>query len=131
MAIVKLLNYEEASPEAQAVFDDIKATRNVPDVNNFWKALANQPQNLQRTWQNVKEVMGNGEIDSMTKEMIYIAVSIMNNCDYCVHTHTAAAKSKGMTDGQYQELMAVIALASTTNAYANGLKVPLDPQFLR
>ena len=131
MATVKLLNYEEASPEAQAVFDDIKATRNVPDVNNFWKALANQPQNLQRTWQNVKEVMGNGEIDSMTKEMIYIAVSIVNNCDYCVHTHTAAAKSKGMTDGQYQELMAVIALASTTNAYANGLKVPVDPQFLR
>ena len=131
MAIVKLLNYEEASPEAQAVFDDIKATRNVPDVNNFWKALANQPQNLQRTWQNVKEVMGNGEIDSRAKEMIYIAVSIINNCDYCVHTHTAAAKSKGMTDGQYQELMAVIALASTTNAYANGLKVPLDPQFLR
>ena len=131
MATVKLLNYEEASPEAQAVFDDIKATRNVPDVNNFWKALANQPQNLQRTWQNVKEVMGNGEIDSMTKEMIYIAVSIMNNCDYCVHTHTAAAKSKGMTDGQYQELMAVIALASTTNAYANGLKVPVDPQFLK
>ena len=131
MATVKLLNYEEASPEAQAVFDDIKATRNVPDVNNFWKALANQPQNLQRTWQNVKEVMGNGEIDSMTKEKIYIAVSIMNNCDYCVHTHTAAAKSKGMTDGQYQELMAVIALASTTNAYANGLKVPVDPQFLK
>ena len=131
MATVKLLNYEEASPEAQAVFDDIKATRNVPDVNNFWKALANQPQNLQRTWQNVKEVMGNGEIDSRAKEMIYIAVSIINNCDYCVHTHTAAAKSKGMTDGQYQELMAVIALASTTNAYANGLKVPLDPQFLR
>ena len=131
MAIVKLLNYEEASPEAQAVFDDIKATRNVPDVNNFWKALANQPQNLQRTWQNVKEVMGNGEIDSMTKEMIYIAVSIINNCDYCVHTHTAAAKSKGMTDGQYQELMAVIALASTTNAYANGLKVPVDAPFLK
>ena len=131
MATVKLLNYEEASPEAQAVFDDIKATRNVADVNNFWKALANQPQNLQRTWQNVKEVMGNGEIDSMTKEMIYIAVSIMNNCDYCVHTHTAAAKSKGMTDGQYQELMAVIALASTTNAYANGLKVPVDAQFLK
>ena len=131
MATVKLLNYEEASPEAQAVFDDIKATRNVPDVNNFWKALANQPQNLQRTWQNVKEVMGNGEIDSMTKEMIYIAVSIMNNCDYCVHTHTAAAKSKGMTDGMYEELMAVIALASTTNAYANGLKVPVDAQFLK
>ncbi len=131
MATVKLINYEEASPEAKAVFDDIKTFRNVADVNNFWKALANQPDNLKRVWQNVKDVMGNGEIDSMTKELIYIAVSIINNCDYCIHTHTAAAKSKGMTDGQYQELLAVIALASTTNAFANGLKVPVDEQYLK
>ncbi len=131
MTTVKLIQYEEASPQVKAVFDDIKATRKVADVNNFWKALANQPDNLTRVWQNVKEVMGNGEIDSMTKEMIYIAVSIMNNCDYCIHTHTAAAQSKGMTEGQYQELLAVIALASTTNAFANGLKVPVDEQFLK
>ena len=131
MATVKLINYEEASLEVKAVFDDIKATRNVADVNNFWKALANQPDNLERVWLNVKDVMGNGEIDSMTKEWIYIAVSIINNCDYCIHTHTAAAKSKGMTDGQYQELLAVIALASTTNAFANGLKVPVDEQYLK
>ena len=97
MATVKLINYEEASLEVKAVFDDIKATRNVADVNNFWKALANQPDNLERVWLNVKDVMGNGEIDSMTKEWIYIAVSIINNCDYCIHTHTAAAKTKGMT----------------------------------
>lgn len=131
MATVKLINYEEASLEVKAVFDDIKATRNVADVNNFWKALANQPDNLERVWLNVKDVMGNGEIDSMTKEWIYIAVSIINNCDYCIHTHTAAAKSKGMTEGQYQELLAVIALASTTNAFANGLKVPVDEQYLK
>lgn len=131
MATVKLIQYEEASPEVKAVFDDIKAARKVADVNNFWKALANQPENLKRVWQNVKEVMGNGEIDSMTKEMIYIAVSIVNNCDYCIHTHTAAAQSKGMTEGQHQELLAVIALASTTNAFANGLKVPVDEQFLK
>lgn len=131
MATVKLINYEDASPEVQAVFDDIKSSRKVEDVNNFWKALANQPDNLKRAWLNVKEVMGNGEIDSMTKEMIYIAVSIMNNCDYCIHTHTAAAKSKGMTDGQYKELLAVIALASTTNALANGLKIPVDVQYLK
>lgn len=131
MATVKLINYEDATAEVKAVFDDIKTTRNVADVNNFWKALANQPQNLQRVWENVKQVMGNGAIDSMTKEMIYIAVSIMNNCDYCVHTHTAAAQSKGMTDAQYEELLAVIALASTTNAFANGMKIPTDPQFLK
>lgn len=131
MATVKLINYEAASPEVKAVFDDIKAARKVADVNNFWKALANQPDNLKRVWQNVKEVMGNGEIDSMTKEMIYIAVSIVNNCDYCIHTHTAAAQSKGMTEGQYQELLAVIALASTTNVFANGFKVPVDEQFLK
>lgn len=131
MATVKLIQFEDASPEVQAVFDDIKSSRKIEDVNNFWKALANQPDNLKRVWQSVKEVMSNGEIDSMTKEMIYIAVSIMNNCDYCIHTHTAAAKSKGMTDGQYQELLAVIALASTTNAFANGLKIPIDAQYLK
>lgn len=131
MATVKLINYEDATAEVKAVFDDIKTTRNVADVNNFWKALANQPQNLQRVWQNVKDVMGNGAIDSLTKEMIYIAVSVMNNCDYCVHTHTAAATSKGMTGEQYEELLAVVTLASSTNALANAMKIPTDAQFLK
>ena len=131
MATVKLINYSEANAEVQAIFDDIKATRNVADVNNFWKALANQPDNLKRIWQSVKEIMVAGEIDSLTKEMIYIAVSIANNCDYCIHSHTAAATAKGMTEGQYQELMAVISLANTTNALATGFKTPVDGAFFK
>ena len=131
MATAKHIHYAEASAEVQAIFDDIKTTRNVADVNNFWKALANQPDNLRRTWASVKEIMVAGEMDSVTKEMIYIAVSIANNCDYCIHTHTAAATAKGMTEGQYQELLAVISLANTTNALATGLKIPVDAQFLR
>ncbi len=131
MATVKLIQYEEATPSVKAVFDDIKMTRNVPDVNNFWKSLANHPETLQRVWNNVKEVMGDGAIDSMTKEMIYIAVSIANNCSYCVHTHTAAAFKKGMSDAQYQELLAVITLASTTNNIATGMQIPTDEQFLK
>jgi AhpD family alkylhydroperoxidase len=131
MATVKLINYPEAPPEVQAIFDDIKATRNIPDVNNFWKALANQPENLKRIWYSVKEIMVAGEIDAVTKEMIYIAVSIMNSCDYCIHSHTAAATAKGMTTGQYQELLAVISLANTTNAVVTGLKVPVDDVYLK
>lgn len=131
MATVKLIEYHQASSEVKAVFDDIKTTRNITDVNNFWKALANQPDNLKRVWGNVKEVMVNGEIDNLTKEMIYIAISITNNCDYCIHTHTGAAFKKGMTEGQYQELLAVIALATTTNSLANGMKIPVDEQFLK
>jgi AhpD family alkylhydroperoxidase len=131
MATVKLINYSEANAEVRAIFDDIKATRNVADVNNFWKALANQPDNLKRIWQSVKEIMVAGEIDSLTKEMIYVAVSIANNCDYCIHSHTAAATAKGMTDGQYQELMAVISLANTTNALATGFKTPVDAAFFK
>lgn len=131
MATVKLIQQTEASPEVQAIFDDIKATRNIADVNNFWKALANQPDNLKRVWQSVKEIMVAGDIDAKTKEMIYVAVSIMNNCDYCIHSHTAAATAKGMTEGQYQELLAVIALANTTNTLANGLKIPVDAAYLK
>ena len=131
MATVKLLNYEEASPEAQAVFDDIMATRGVDDVNNFWKALAHQPTTLKRIWENLKQIMGHGELDSLTKEMIYIAVSIANNCDYCIHSHTASAFAKGMTGGQYEELLAIVGMAHQTNALANGLKVPVDKMFLK
>jgi AhpD family alkylhydroperoxidase len=131
MATVKLIQYAEASPAVQAVFDDIKATRKVADVNNFWKALANHPDTLRRIWNNVKEVMVPGEIDGMTKEMIYIAVSVANSCDYCIHSHVAAAFAKGMTEGQYQELMAVISLASMTNSIGTGLKIPIDDQYLK
>ncbi len=130
MATVTLIEYENASPEVRAVFEDIKRTRNVPDVNNFWKALANHPDTLKRTWETLREVMRPGALDPLTKEMIYIAVSVVNNCDYCIHSHTAAARAKGMTAAQHQELLAVIGMAAETNALSNALKVPIDPQFL-
>jgi AhpD family alkylhydroperoxidase len=130
MATVTLINYEDASLEVRAVFDDIKRTRNVPDVNNFWKALANHPESLRRTWETLREVMRPGALDPLTKEMIYIAVSVANNCDYCIHSHTAAARAKGMTDAQYQELLAVVGMAAQTNALSTAMKVPVDPQFL-
>lgn len=126
MATVPLIQYEDASPEVQAVFDDIKRTRKIEDVNNFWKALANHPDTLKRTWAALREVMGPGELDDLTKELIYIAVSVTNNCEYCIHSHTAAAFRKGLTQGQYQELMAVVAMAHQTNALANGFKIPVD-----
>lgn len=131
MATVPLIRYEDATRDVKAIFDDIKRTRNVEDVNNFWKALANHPETLRRTWETVREVMRPGALDELTKEMIYAAVSITNNCEYCIHSHTAAASSKGMTDAQYQELLAVVATAHQTNALANGFKVPVDPQFNR
>ena len=129
MATVPLIEYEDASPEVRAVFDDIKRARNVADVNNFWKALANHPETLTRTWMAVRDVMKAGALDELTKEMIYLAVSITNNCDYCVHSHTAAAFSKGLTAPQYQELMAVVTLANQTNTLANGFRIPLDAQY--
>lgn len=130
MATVPLIQYEDASPEIRTVFDDIKRTRKIDDVNNFWKALANHPETLKRTWEVLREVMRPGTLDDLTKEMIYLAVSITNNCDYCIHSHTASAFNKGMSEAQYQELMAVVAMAHQTNALANGLKIPIDPQFL-
>ena len=131
MATVPLVRYEDAPREVQEIFDDIKRTRNVEDVNNFWKALANQPETLRRTWETVREVMRPGALDELTKEMIYAAVSIANNCEYCIHSHTAAAFNKGMTDTQYRELMAVVATAHLTNALANGFKIPVDERFRR
>jgi AhpD family alkylhydroperoxidase len=104
-------------------------TRRVEEVNNFWKALANHPETLKRTWETVRDVMRPGALDELTKEMIYAAVSITNNCEYCIHSHTAAAFNKGMTSAQYQELLAVVAMAHHTNALANGFKVPVDVQF--
>jgi len=130
MATVSLIEYEDATPEVRAVFDDIKRVRQIDEVNNFWKALANHPDTLRRTWEALREVMKPGALDDLTKEMLYVAVSIANNCDYCIHSHTAAAFKKGMTERQYQELVAVVAMAHHTNAIANALKIPVDRQFM-
>ena len=134
MATVKLWTDEEAAGDARvkAVFDDIRATRKSDFVNNFWRALANQPALLERTWSSVKQVMVEpGTLDPLTKELIYIAVSTTNSCSYCVHSHTAAARAKGLTDAQYAEFLAVIGMASETNALANGMQIPVDAEFLK
>jgi AhpD family alkylhydroperoxidase len=133
MSTVKLWTDEQvsAAPRIKAVFDDIRATRKSDFVNNFWRALANQPDLLERTWSSVKQVMiAPGALDPLTKELIYIAVSVTNSCTYCIHSHTAGARTKGLTDQQHAELLAVIALASETNALANALQVPVDTQFI-
>jgi AhpD family alkylhydroperoxidase len=124
-----MIEYEEASPEVRRVYDDIMATREVDWINNFWKVLAVQPELLQRTWDGVKKVMASGAIDSLTKEMIYIAVSATNGCGYCVNSHTASARKKGMTDEMLSELMAVVAMANQTNALANGFGIEVDEAF--
>ena len=126
-----MIEYKDASPEVRAVFDDIKRTRNVPDVNNFWKALARDPANLRRTWESVKEVMAPGALDAVTKEMIYLAVSVSNGCGYCIASHTAAARKAGMTDAMFGDVMAVVGMANETNRLANGYRVPIDPAFER
>ena len=126
----KLIEYEDASDEVRAVYDDIRATRQTDYINNFWKALANHPPTLQRTWQTVKEVMTSpGELDPLMRELIYIAVSVTNDCDYCIASHTAAARTKGMSDTMFGELMAIVATANTTNRLANGYQIPVDEQF--
>ena len=129
MATVRLVEYEEADPVVRQVYDDIMATRQIDWINNFWKALAVQPELLRRTWKSVKAVMAPGELDPLTKEMIYIAVSSTNACDYCTNSHTAAARLKGMNDRMLSELMAVVGLANQTNALANGFQVETDPSF--
>lgn len=130
MAITQLVEYEDAPPEVRAVYDDIMATRGTDWVNNMWKALAHHPPTLARIWSEVKAVMApGGALDPLTKELIYIAVSVTNGCDYCIHSHTAAARAKGMTEAQLGEAMAVIALANQTNRLANGYQVPVDARF--
>ncbi len=129
MATVRLLTDEEVSAEALAVFDDIRATRNTNYINNFWRALAHDPALLKATWERLKTVMAPGALDPLMKEMLYVAVSVANNCEYCVHSHSAAARAKGMTDQMQAELLAVIAMASQTNALATALQVPVDDQF--
>jgi len=129
MGTVRLLTDEEASPEALAVFDEIRTLRGTDYVNNFWRALAHDPALLRATWERLKPVMAPGALDPLVKEMLYVAVSIINNCDYCIHSHTAAARAKGMTPEMYGELLAVVGMASQTNALANGMKVPVDDMF--
>ena len=129
MALVKIIEYAEASPEVKVVYDDIMKTRGVDWINNFWKALANDPKQLARVWAQVKQVMAPGALDPLVKEMIYVAVSATNGCEYCTFSHTAGARKKGMTDAMLMELMAVVGLANETNRLANGLRVDVDRQF--
>jgi len=129
MSTVKLIEYAEASAEVRAVYDDIKRTRNVPDVNNFWKAIASHPPTLRRTWETLKEVMAPGALDPLVKEMLYLAVSVAHNCEYCIASHTAAARKRGMTDQMLGELLAVVGMASETNRLVTGWRVPVDEAF--
>ena len=125
----KPIDYAAAGAEARAVYDDIKATRGVADVNNFWKYLANDPKALKRVWESLKEVMAPGALDPAVKEMIYLAVSVTNGCGYCIASHSAAAAKAGMTPEMFAELMAVVGMANETNRLANGWRVPIDPAF--
>ena len=127
MGAIRLIEYEYASPEVRAVYDDIMTTRKVDAVNNFWKAIANDPATLRRTWESLKQIMQPGALDPLTKELLYIAVSVSNGCGYCIASHTAAARKRGMTDEMLHELMAVIGMASETNRLATGYQVELDP----
>jgi AhpD family alkylhydroperoxidase len=124
-----MIEYADASPQVRAVYDDIKQTRNVPDVNNFWKYLARDPATLKRTWESVKQVMAPGALDAVTKEMIYLAVSVTNGCGYCIASHIAAARKAGMSEAMFGEVMAVVGMANETNRLANGYRVPIDAAF--
>lgn len=129
MARPKAIDYENASEHVKVIFDDIKASRNLADVNNFWKYLANDEKTLRRTWESVKEIMAPGALEPLVKELIYIAVSVTNNCGYCIASHSAAAAKAGMTEEQFNELMAVVGMANETNRLVNGYRIPVDPAF--
>ena len=129
MATVRLLTDDELSPEARAVFDDIRAVRQTDFVNNFWRALAHDPVTLKRTWESIKQVMAPGALDAKSKEMLYVAVSIAHGCNYCIHSHTAAARTKGMTEAEYAELVAIVGMASETNRIVTALGVEVDDEF--
>lgn len=130
MSLARLIEYEEASPEVRAVYDDIMAVRQTDWINNFWKALANDPTTLRRTWDSVKQVMAPGALDPLVKEMLYVAVSVTNNCEYCIVSHTASARAKGMTDAIWHELVAVVGMANETNRLVNAYRVPVDDRLL-
>jgi AhpD family alkylhydroperoxidase len=123
------IEYKDANPEVRAVYDDIMATRKVDWINNFWKAIAHDPATLRRTWASIKEIMSPGSLDSLTKEMVYLAVSVTNQCGYCIASHTAAARKAGMSDPMFSELMAVVGMANETNRLVAGYQVEIDPQF--
>jgi AhpD family alkylhydroperoxidase len=129
LSLVTLIEYADAPPEVRSVYDDIMKTRGTDWVNNFWKALANNPAELKRMWANVKQVMAPGALDPLVKEMVYVAVSATNGCEYCTYSHTAAARKKGMSDAMLMELLAVVGLANETNRLANGLRIDVDRQF--
>jgi AhpD family alkylhydroperoxidase len=129
MATLGLIEYADAPPEVRAIYDDIMRTRQTDWINNFWKALANDPATLKRTWESIKQIMAPGALDPLTKELIYVAVSVTNQCGYCIASHTAAAKKKGMTDDQFRELIAVVGMANESNRLAAGYQVEIDDQF--
>jgi AhpD family alkylhydroperoxidase len=129
MAASGPIEYADAAPEVRAVYDDIKRARRVEDVNNFWKYLARDPATLKRTWESIKEIMAPGALDAVTKEMVYLAVSVTNGCPYCIASHTAAARKAGMSEAMFGELMAVVGMANESNRLANGYRVPIDPAF--
>lgn len=126
---MKLIEYADANDEVRAVYDDIMAKRKTDYINNFWKALAHDPASLKRTWDSIQQVMGAGEIDPLVKELIYIAVSVTNGCEYCIASHTASARMKGMNEGMFGELMAVVGMANETNRLVAGYRVPVDDRF--
>jgi AhpD family alkylhydroperoxidase len=129
MATLGFIEYQDASPEVRAVYDDIMATRQTDYINNFWKALAHDPATLKRTWESIKQIMGPGSLDPVVKEMIYLAVSATNQCGYCIASHTASARKAGMSDEQFAEVMAVVGMANETNRLASGYQVAIDDRF--
>jgi AhpD family alkylhydroperoxidase len=129
MATLGFIEYANASPEVRAVYDDIMATRKTDWINNFWKAIAHDPATLKRTWDDIKQIMAPGALDPLTKEMIYVAVSVTNQCNYCIASHTVSARKKGMTDTMFKELMAVVGMANETNKVVSGYQVEIDEQF--
>jgi AhpD family alkylhydroperoxidase len=129
MATLGLIEYDAASSQVRAVYDDIMATRQTDYVNNFWKALAHDPVTLERTWQSIKQVMAAGALDALTKELVYLAVSVSNQCAYCIASHTAAARKAGMTPAMFAELMAVVGMANETNRLVSGYQVEIDERF--
>lgn len=124
-----LVEYDDAPAEVRAVYDDIMTTRQVDWINNFWKVIANHPPTLKRTWESIKEIMAPGALDALTKEMIYVAVSATNGCEYCIRSHTASARKQGMSDEMLAELLAVVGMANETNSLANGFAVEVDEAF--
>jgi AhpD family alkylhydroperoxidase len=129
MATLGLIEYKDATPEVRAVYDDIMKTRKTDWINNFWKALANDPATLKRTWEDIKQIMAPGALDPLVKELIYVAVSVSNQCGYCIVSHTASARKKGMTDDMFRELMAVVGVANETNRLSAGYQIEIDTQF--